>query len=168
MGDDRAALTARRDELRTTYARSRADRPPTTARGVHHVALICRDVEETIRFYTELLGWPLAEVMENRDYPGSTHFFFDIGNDNLLAFFDFPGLGLGDVVEAIGGLQHLAISVAPEAFEVIRDRLEGAGVDYVGPDRGVVDSLYFRDPNGVQIEVTRDPLCEMGGVALLD
>ena len=168
MADDRAALAERRDTLRTTYQRGRADRPATTARGVHHVALICRDVEETIRFYQDLLGWPLAEVMENRDYPGSTHFFFDIGNDNLLAFFDFPGLGLGDVVEAIGGLQHLAISVTPEAFEAIGKRLDDASVGYVGPERGVVDSMYFRDPNGVQVEVTRDPLCEMGGVALLD
>jgi catechol 2,3-dioxygenase-like lactoylglutathione lyase family enzyme len=55
----------------------------TTAAGVHHVALICRDVEETIRFYQDFLGFPLVELVENRDYPGSSHFFFDIGNRNL-------------------------------------------------------------------------------------
>ena len=50
------------------------------------------------RFYQDVLEFPLTELFENRDYQGSTHFFFDIGNGNLLAFFDFPGLGLGPVV----------------------------------------------------------------------
>ena len=73
--------------------RNRQARPPSTARGVHHVALLCSDVERTIRFYQGLLGFPLAELFENRDYKGSTHLFFDLGHDNTLAFFDFPDLG---------------------------------------------------------------------------
>ena len=56
--------------------------PPAghTGRGFHHVALICKDVETTIRFYQEFLGFPLVELVENRDYAGSSHFFFDVGN----------------------------------------------------------------------------------------
>ena len=50
-----------------------------------------------------------VELFENRDYRGSTHFFFDIGNSNLIAFFDFPGLGLQPGVESIGAVQHIAI-----------------------------------------------------------
>ena len=69
---------------------------------MHHLALICRDVEETIRFYQELLGFPLVELVENRDYAGSSHFFFDIGNRNLLGFFDFPGHDHPDFCETIG------------------------------------------------------------------
>ena len=76
-------IRARRDRLRERYLRPAADRPATTAAGVHHVALICRDVEETIRFYQEFLGFPLVELVENRDYAGSSHFFFDIGHRNL-------------------------------------------------------------------------------------
>jgi len=76
-------IRARRERLRERYLRPPADRPATTAAGVHHVALICRDVEETIRFYQEFLGFPLVELVENRDYPGSSHFFFDIGHRNL-------------------------------------------------------------------------------------
>ena len=44
-----------------------------------------------------MLGFPLIEMFENRDYEGSTHFFFDIGNGNTLAYFDLPGLDLGPV-----------------------------------------------------------------------
>jgi glyoxylase I family protein len=69
----------------------RAPDDPTrsTARGVHHAAFICSDVDATIAFDRDLLGFPLVEVFENRDYEGSAHLFFDIGSGNLLAFFDF-------------------------------------------------------------------------------
>jgi len=70
----------------------------------------------------------VVEVMENRDYTGSTHFFLDIGNDNLLAFFDFPGLGLEPVIEALGGIQHVAISVDAAGLASIRARLDAEGV----------------------------------------
>ena len=56
-----------------------------------HVALICRDVEATIWFYQDFLGFPLVELVENRDNPGSSHVFFDLGNRTLLGFFDLPG-----------------------------------------------------------------------------
>jgi glyoxylase I family protein len=154
----RTDFEGRRQELRRAYLRRESERPATTARGVHHVALICSDPERTIRFYQGLLGFPLVELFENRDYRGSTHFFFDIGNGNLLAFFDFPGLGLERAVEAIGGVQHVALSVAPEELDAARRKLDDAGIDYLGPDRGVEDSIYFRDPDGIQIELTSQPL----------
>ena len=153
----------RRDALVERYLRPDAERPTSTARGVHHVALICSDPARTIDFYQALLGFPLVEMFENRDSPGSMHFFFDIGHDNLLAFFDFPGLALDPAVEAIGSLQHLALSVTPEQFDAARRRLDGAGIEYLGPDRGVHDSLYFRDPDGIQIELTSQPLRGMPG-----
>ena len=68
-----------------------------------------------MRFYQDVLGFPLTELIENRDYAGSSHFFFDIGNGNLLAFFDFPGLDVGPYAEVLGGLHHMAISVEPRA-----------------------------------------------------
>ena len=75
------------DDLRNRFLAPPGDRPASTARGVHHQALLCSDVEQTINFYQGLLGFPLTELFENRDYAGSTHFFFDIGNGNCLAFF---------------------------------------------------------------------------------
>jgi glyoxylase I family protein len=154
-------LADRRRALREQYVKPDGQRPRSTGGGVHHVALICADPATTIEFYDGLLGFPIVELFENRDYPGSTHFFFDIGNRNMLAFFDFPGLGLEAVPEGIGGVQHLAISVTPDQFEAAKGRLEAAGVDYIGPDRGIEESIYFKDPDGIQVELIRQPLFEM-------
>ena len=148
-------LAARRAELREEHLKPRGDRPASTARGVHHVALLSADVERTIRFYQDLLEFPLTELFENRDYKGSTHFFFDIGNGNSLAFFDFPGLDLGDYGEVLGGLHHLAISIPPETWERLKKKLDDAGVKY---DHISGSSLYFRDPDGARLELISDPL----------
>jgi glyoxylase I family protein len=156
-------LRTRRESLRSRYLTGASDRPATTARGVHHVAFICRDVEETIRFYQELLGFPLVEMVENRDYRGSTHFFFDIGNDNLLGFFDFPGHEHPQFTETVGGVQHLALSMGTEAHSAARSALDTAGIEYAGPDRGVEESLYLRDPNGVPVELYRERLGVFNG-----
>jgi glyoxylase I family protein len=165
--DRRSAESAvRREEWHRRYLKPAAERPQSTARGVHHMALICSDVERTIQFYQELCGFPLIELMENRDYKGSTHLFFDIGNQNLLAFFDFPGLGLQPGIEALGGVQHIAISTTPENLAAIKSRLEEKGVPYLGPDRGVTTSIYFKDPDGIQIEMIAEALHVMDGKGL--
>lgn len=151
--------TAEWERLRAAHLTDRADRPPTTGRGVHHVALLCTDVGRTIDFYQGLLGFPLTELFENRDYKGSTHFFFDIGNGNALAFFDFPGLGLEDYAEVLGGLHHLALSVPPDVWDDKLAALQAAGVE-----TQVIDtSIYFRDPDGTRVELISDPLGEMYG-----
>ncbi|GAA3422218.1 hypothetical protein GCM10018952_71590 [Streptosporangium vulgare] len=111
MSIDHQAIEATRERIKAEHLR--AHRPPSSARGLHHFALISSDVETTIAFYQDLLEFPLTEIFENRDYRGSNHFFFDIGNGNLLAFFDFPGLDLGPYKEVLGGLHHVAISVDP-------------------------------------------------------
>jgi len=160
---DRAARTAERERLRARYLTEPAARPPSIARGVHHVALMCTDVERTIRFYSELLGFPLVEIFENRDYQGSTHLFFDIGQDNSLAFFDFPGLDLGPYAEVIGGLHHLAISVEQTQWDAARRRLEEAGVP-THTDSEV--SLYFSDPDGVRLELIAEQLGSLYGTPL--
>lgn len=92
---DLAALSAARDRIRAEHLHAKPERPAPSARGVHHVALVSSDVERTVRFYQDVLEFPLTEVFENRDLPGSTHFFFDCGNGNAIAFFDLPGVDVG-------------------------------------------------------------------------
>jgi catechol 2,3-dioxygenase-like lactoylglutathione lyase family enzyme len=161
---DLAAIEAERARIRATYLQPDGDRPSSSARGVHHVALLSSDVERTVRFYQDLLGFPLTEIFENRDYQGSNHFFFDIGHGNLLAFFDFPDLGLGPYAEVLGGLHHLAISMPEDQWRAARQRLDDAGVEYQS-ESGT--SIYFKDPDGARIELIADPLGEMYGNRVL-
>lgn len=158
--DSTAARASEWDSLRAKYLKPAESRPTSTAQGVHHVALICTDVAATIEFYQGLLGFPLTELFENRDYPGSTHFFFDIGHGNLLAFFDFPDLGLGEYAEVLGGLHHLAISVEPEKHADLRKRIEDAGIPI---DFDFETSIYFQGPDGERIELIADELGVMYG-----
>jgi catechol 2,3-dioxygenase-like lactoylglutathione lyase family enzyme len=161
---DLPAIDAERDRIREKFLMPEDSRPASSARGLHHFAVVCSDVEETVRFYQEVLEFPLTEIFENRDYPGSNHFFFDIGHGNLLAFFDLPGLDLGPYAEVLGGLHHLAISVSPEKWAALRANLDAAGVEYL-EESGT--SLYFRDPDGARLELLADPLGEMYGQHVL-
>src|ERR1700736_5373556 len=115
--------------LRARHLKPSGERRPSSARGLHHLALLSSDVEATITFYQDLLEFPLAELFENRDYRGSTHFFFDVGHGNYLAFFDFPGLDLGDYREVLGGLHHIAISVTSDHWDKLVAKLEAAGIE---------------------------------------
>jgi catechol 2,3-dioxygenase-like lactoylglutathione lyase family enzyme len=161
---DLAAIEKERERIRSTHLRPAGERPGSSARGLHHVAFLSSDVERTVRFYQDLLEFPLTDIFENRDYRGSNHFFFDIGNHNLIAFFDFPGLDLGPYAEVLGGLHHIAISVEPERWQRLRAKLDDAGVEYL-LESGT--SIYFRDPDGLRVELIADPLGEMYGTKVL-
>jgi catechol 2,3-dioxygenase-like lactoylglutathione lyase family enzyme len=158
--EDHDRLAEARDRIREQYLAPRERRRATSARGIHHTALICRDVRRTVEFYQNVLGFPLIEMFENRDLVGSTHFFFDLGIGNALAFFDLPGVDPGAYAEVLGGLHHLAISVTPENWLAIRERLDSAGVPYQ-LESGT--SIYLRDPDGARVELISDPLGEMYG-----
>ena len=164
MTIDLDAINADRERIRDEYLREPAERPASSARGLHHFALICSDVRATIDFYQGLLEFPLTEIFENRDYAGSNHFFFDIGHGNLLAFFDLPGLDLGPYAEVLGGLHHLAISVERSTWEHLRGKLDAAGIEYLEESDA---SLYFKDPDGARLELLADPLGEMYGTKVL-
>jgi catechol 2,3-dioxygenase-like lactoylglutathione lyase family enzyme len=146
--------------LKGRYLRPLDERPASSARGLHHFAVLCSDVEQTIRFYQDLLEFPLVELFENRDYRGSTHFFFDVGHGNYLAYFDFPGLDLGSYREVVGGLHHIAISVSPEQWERLVAKLEAAGIE-----THIVNgsSVYFAGPDGERLELLSYPLNDMYG-----
>jgi glyoxylase I family protein len=156
--DQTVDYEARRDALRQRYLQPDVEPTPTSARGINHLVLICSNIERTIEFYTEVMGFPLVRLFQNRDLASSTHFFFDIGNGNQLAFFDFPEHSMPPTRESIGGMHHVAISVAPEQFAAIRARVEARGIRNLGPDHVADHALYIHDPDGALLEITTSPL----------
>ena len=161
---DLDTINAERERIRAEHLRPKAERSASSARGVHHTALLCSDVERTIRFYQEVLEFPLTDIFENRDYRGSNHFFFDIGNGNLLAFFDFPGLDLGPYAEVLGGLHHISISVEPATWDRLKGKLDEEKIEYLLESGS---SIYFLGPDGERLELISDPLGEMYGSEVL-
>ena len=165
----------------------KAHKPAKTAdtggfelRGINHLALVCRDMERTVDFYTNVLGMPLVKTIELPAGMGQ-HFFFDCGGGDCLAFFWFPdapdgvpGISApaarpdqGELTSAIGSMNHVAFDVAPEKIEEYRDRLIAAGVDctevanHDESEWGISDelhpgvfvrSVYFQDPDGILLE----------------
>jgi catechol 2,3-dioxygenase-like lactoylglutathione lyase family enzyme len=150
-------------DLKARYLRPRGQRPPSAGRGLHHFALLCSNVERTIHFFQDLLEFPLVELFENRDYRGSTHLFFDIGHDNYLAYFDFPGLELGDYAEVLGGLHHIAISVTREQWDRLVAKLQAAGIETQIVNG---ESAYFSGPDGERLELLTYPLNDMYGTVV--
>ncbi len=132
--------------------------------NVNHLALACRDAAATRRFYEDLLGLPLVNAMVTEDpfrKDGSLycHFFFELGDGNCLAFFDHTDLfEEKDFAPKSGFHQHIAMSVESDAIiQSYRERLEAAGVATKYIDHGLYHSLYFSDPNGLNLELTHKP-----------
>jgi glyoxylase I family protein len=162
MATTKVDYEAKREALKGAYLKPKQKRPATTARGIHHLALISSDIERTIKFYSEVLGFPLVELFENRDLASSTHWFHDLGHGNLLAFFDFPEDPMPPTRESVGGMHHVSISVRRDQFDRIRGELDKRAISYFGPDR-VENSLYFKGPDGELLEIEADPLEVMEG-----
>jgi catechol 2,3-dioxygenase-like lactoylglutathione lyase family enzyme len=146
--------------------------------GINHVALVARDMAETVRFYADILEMPLVKTVQLPD--GGQHFFFDAGGGAMVAFFwwrDGPVAAPGiasvrafphDSMTAVGSMNHLAFHMAEDELDAAIGRLQAAGVRVVpvvvnhddSPatisadmhDGVFVRSVYFTDPNGIMLE----------------
>src|SRR5262245_55150458 len=137
--------------------------PPVSTRGVDHLALVTEDLPATMDFYTRVLGMQLVHVRRvpfERDrgqppYDNLRHYFFNMGNDTLLAFFEYPkGLDRSNR-DLPGGMQHVAFHVPRERFDRIVEHVRSCGVHVIGPVPlgGRFWSAYFFDPNGIRLEL---------------
>lgn len=139
------------------------DPGPVKTRGIDHLAFVTDDLPATMDFYTRVVGMRLVHVRRvpfERDrgqppYDNLRHYFFDMGNDTLLAFFEYPkGLARSNR-DLPGGMQHVAFHVPNERFEAMIDHVKSCGVNVIGPVPlgGRFWSAYFYDPNGIRLEI---------------
>jgi catechol 2,3-dioxygenase-like lactoylglutathione lyase family enzyme len=143
--------------------------------GINHLALTCSDMNRTITFYRDVLGMPLVKTIE---LPGGRgkHYFFDVGGGDCIAFFEFPKgpaavdqKTLNKMAATPGMMNHVAFDVSNERLDAYRQRLVERGIEVtevVNHDdtpKGVsptvnestfLRSIYFRDPDGMQLEFT--------------
>lgn len=119
--------------------------------GVDHMAVFAKDLEVTAAFYSEVLGMPVVNVTANRDVPESTHMNVSVGNGSMLSFFDFPHVPRlrRRASEGVGGVMHVALGIEPERLAHVKQRLDQHNVKY----QEIGGSLYFKDPNGMGIEL---------------
>jgi catechol 2,3-dioxygenase-like lactoylglutathione lyase family enzyme len=124
--------------------------------GIHHITLVGSNRQDTIDFYQDVLGMPLIFEQPNLDVPEETHLYFDAGDGRLITFFVREDRDTDSMPtpESVGAVHHIAYAVSPEVFARAEEGLEAAGYPNTGRvDRGFMDSLYFRDPNGFRIEL---------------
>ena len=144
------------------------------SRGIHHLALNTEDMRMTIDFYTRVLGMPLVHALRvppgvgvgpaNRSNPpfeNLRHYFFDVGGDTMVAFFEMPkgAKQIGDR-DALAAMQHCSFTVTQQRFEQLTQRLRDAGVALIGPVAVGAGtwSIYFFDPNGIRLEFSYQAL----------
>ncbi len=127
--------------------------------GLHHVTLVASNAQRTADFYTRVLGLRLIKTTVNFDDPGSYHLYFADGPGSpgtVITFFEWPRAPRGRT--GIGGTHHVALRVADrDALLRWKRRLTDLGIRVKGPyDRNYFTSIYFRDPDGVILEIATE------------
>jgi catechol 2,3-dioxygenase-like lactoylglutathione lyase family enzyme len=141
--------------------------------GVHHLALNTDDMKMTVDFYVDVLGMRLVHAMKvppglgtgpgnrgNPPFEEIRHYFFDMGRDGLLAFFEMPkGAKEKGDRNALGAMQHVSFAVSPESQARIRARLDANRIPYDGPLEILpgIFSIYLFDPNDIRLEFSCQP-----------
>jgi catechol 2,3-dioxygenase-like lactoylglutathione lyase family enzyme len=126
------------------------------SQGVHHITLVGADRQTSIDFWEGLLGMPFIFDQPNLDNPNEGHVYFDPGDGRLITVFTNeerkpdPKRTNTDP----GAVHHLAFNISQATFKQTVKRLDERGIKHSGPkDRGFMDSIYFKDPMGLLIEL---------------
>jgi catechol 2,3-dioxygenase-like lactoylglutathione lyase family enzyme len=123
--------------------------------GLHHITIVGSTKQSARAFWRDMLGMPFIFEQPNLGKPDENHLYFDPGDGRLLTVFtDESREDAGrHAPREIGCVEHIAFNVSRATFKLIPDRLRERGIEFLERDRGFMDSIYLRDPNGMKIEL---------------
>jgi catechol 2,3-dioxygenase-like lactoylglutathione lyase family enzyme len=134
-----------------------------TILSLHHAAYRCKDAQQTVDFYTQVLGLEFTMAMAEDKVPSTgehspyMHIFFRMADGSHVAFFELPEAPqMGWDPNTPDWVQHLALRV-PDVPTLLayKAKVEAAGVAVLGPtDHTIFKSIYFFDPSGHRLELT--------------
>jgi glyoxalase family protein len=126
------------------------------SQGLHHVTIVGADRQTSIDFWEGLLGMPFVFEQPNLDNPSEGHLYFDPGDGRLITVFTDESRtpDASRTPTEIGCVHHVALSLSQATFKQVVERLDERGIRHSGAkDRGFMDSIYFREPLGLLIEL---------------
>ena len=126
------------------------------SQGVHHITLVGADRQTSIDFWEGVLGMPFVFEQPNLDNAAESHLYFDPGDGRLITVFSSEDRKPDPRPTATdpGCVHHLAFAISQATFKQAVERLDERGISHSGPkDRGFMDSVYFKDPLGLLIEL---------------
>lgn len=139
--------------------------PRPVLHGVHHTARPTWKLRETVEFYRDKLGLPVVHAISARgwgprEHPDFLHFFFGSGQGSTIAFFYYIGAEQPDYTLPRDDYRYEATHTAwqvhsYEELSAWRERIESQGIPIIFQIRHeLIESIYFRDPNGYYLEIT--------------
>jgi catechol 2,3-dioxygenase-like lactoylglutathione lyase family enzyme len=124
--------------------------------GVHHITLVGAGRQTSIDFWEGVLGMPFVFEQPNLDNAAESHLYFDPGDGRLITIFtNEERTGTPERTSTDpGAVHHVAFSLSKAVFDQTVERLDERGISHSGvKDRGFMDSIYFKDPLGLLIEL---------------
>jgi glyoxalase family protein len=122
--------------------------------GLHHITIVGSSRQRAIDFWEGLLGMPFLFEQPNLGKPSENHLYFDPGDGRLLTVFTSEDPDAErPAPREIGCVEHIAFTVSRAVHKLVPQRLRERGIEFLERDRGFMDSIYFRDPNGLKVEL---------------
>ncbi|MEO7964859.1 MAG: VOC family protein [Gemmatimonadaceae bacterium] len=129
--------------------------PKIQVQGVHHITIVGSTRQSAIDFWEGVLGMPFVLEQPNLGKPDENHLYFDPGDGRLLTVFTNESREDAGrpAPREIGCVDHIAFNVSRATFAVAPDRLRERGIEFIERDRGFMNSIYMKDPNGLKVEL---------------
>lgn len=123
--------------------------------GVHHITIIGSTRQSAIDFWEGLLGMPFVLEQPNLSRPEENHLYFDPGDGRLLTVFTDESRedAVRPAPRELGCVEHIAFTVSKVVQNQVAERFKERGIEFIEHDRGFMISIYFRDPNGLKVEL---------------